>query len=194
MAEFVSFFNCSFDSATSTWRWTETGQFTSASAYQYLHNPGIRCSTQKDLRRMKIPMKVKSFIWLMLEGKILTQDVLIYRGCQVPQGCTLCGSNRVETKDHILWNCVYAIRFRFDLMAHFKISFRGGGENIKDVWIKGQVGLQKNQKIRWSTIWAAGVWGLWRERNIRILYGIRRVEHMLVSQTAQKIQLWMVGH
>lgn len=105
----------------------------------------------------------------------------------------MCGATRIETRDHLLWNCAYAIRFWTELMAHFDICYRGG-ENIVDVWTKGLEGLSKEHKCRWSAIWAAGVWALWRERNRRVFSEKRMVEQRLVVQIVQEIRLWMASN
>lgn len=50
------------------WRWTTSAQFSCASAYATMHNMGFRSSTQQMLWKIKVPMKVKIFLWLMYVG------------------------------------------------------------------------------------------------------------------------------
>lgn len=82
--------------------------FSCASAYRAMHHSGVISASQKALWTIKIPMKVRIFLWLMLDNKILTQQVLHSRGCQVQVGCHLCSSTAMETRDHLMWNCGYA--------------------------------------------------------------------------------------
>lgn len=105
-----------------------------------------------DLWKLKVPIKVRIFIWLMLEDKPLTQYVLLYRGCVVQSGCHLCFGNLVETKDHIMWNCAYAKRFWIELMAQYNISIQRGPD-IATVWSKAQYNISiLNRCIGWSYI------------------------------------------
>lgn len=121
-----------------------------------------------DLWKLKVPIKVRIFIWLMLEDKLLTQYVLLYRGCIVQSGCHLYSENLVETKDHIMWDCAYAKRFWIGLMAQYNILIQRGPD-IATVWSKGKSQLPKT--ANWDRIWAGGAWTLWRERNRRLFSG-----------------------
>lgn len=77
----------------------------------------------------------------------------------------MCQSNLLETKDHIMWECVYASRFWTGLMAQFNVTFNGGEQNLS-VWTKSR---SPRSLSRRGIVWAAGAWTLWRERNIRLL-------------------------
>jgi hypothetical protein len=48
----------------------------------------------------QLPLKVKLFIWLLLEQRILTQENLNKMGIFCPSLCVLCG-NSEETMSHI---------------------------------------------------------------------------------------------
>lgn len=104
LVNLLPFFKYSIDQdgGTSKWGWSALGVFSCSLAYRAMHNEGFISSTQKPLWIIKVPMKVMIFIWLMLDNKILTQNVLTYRGCPIPTGCHLCGKDIVETKDHIM--------------------------------------------------------------------------------------------
>jgi hypothetical protein len=77
------------------WRWNSSHKFTCASAYHTLHQRGILSSDYKILWKLRAPMKVRIFVWLMRENKILTQEVLQFRGCSVQPACQLCGSTTI---------------------------------------------------------------------------------------------------
>jgi hypothetical protein len=74
------------------------------SMYRALQNYGV--VPYKFMWKIKIPMRVKTFIWLILKKSILTRDVLLHRGGLCPKNCLLCGSN--ETIDHLFFACPLA--------------------------------------------------------------------------------------
>lgn len=80
-----------------TWRWNTSGQFTCASAYRATHHRGIISHDYQILWKLWVPMKVRIFVWLMRENKILTQKILLIRGCSIQLKCRLCNSTIVET-------------------------------------------------------------------------------------------------
>lgn len=71
------------DKGIKKWKWTNNEIFSCASAYRIMHNSGLIVLNHEKLWKIKVPMKVRIFIWLMIDNKILTQQVLIYRGCAV---------------------------------------------------------------------------------------------------------------
>lgn len=93
------------------WRWKTSGDFSCASANGMMHDGGIQSLTQKRLWKIKVPLKVRIFGWLMLEGKILTQHTMLTRWRVIQTGCYLCEEDLIETRDHIIWDCEYTVRF-----------------------------------------------------------------------------------
>lgn len=153
-----------------------------------MHNRGI-ISRDISVWKIKVPLKVRIFIWLMLDRKILTQRVMLYRGCDIPTGCHLCQNNLVETRDHIMGKCVYAVRFWWRLMVQYDINHQGG-TNIQRLWkITGRV-MSTEQRARWNAIWAAGAWALWRERNRRLFFNKWKTAVRLIRDTILEIENW----
>lgn len=58
------------------WRWQSSGFFSVHSLYQWLEYGGIKNTTYTTLWKTKISLKIKIFIWLVKEGKLLTKDNL----------------------------------------------------------------------------------------------------------------------
>lgn len=48
------------------------------------------------------------FLWVAMQNKLLTQEILQRRGCNIPVGCVLCGGAMLEIRDHILVRCNYS--------------------------------------------------------------------------------------
>ena len=52
-------------------------------------------------------IKIKTFLWLTMHGKILTWDQLIKRGFMGTSKCVLYEQDK-ETKEHLLYQCKFA--------------------------------------------------------------------------------------
>lgn len=93
---------------TTAWSWEPSGRFSTSSAYKVLHNRGIICPFSNRLWKIKAPPKVRVFIWVMSQNKLLTREVLCKRDCGMILGCTLCHRQNLEDARHLLWECLYA--------------------------------------------------------------------------------------
>lgn len=128
-------YSCSVHTRTGlSWRWSMSSLFTCSSTYRFIHQKEILSSDYKFLWGMHVPTKVRIFIWLIQDKKFLTdQEVILSRGCSIQQGCQFCDSISMETRDHIMWKCSYAIRFCQGLFAHYNIHYHSEG-NIRGNW------------------------------------------------------------
>lgn len=165
----LPFIKCAIKSVggLASWTLTESGQFSYSSAYRAMHHTGLISSTYKNLWKIRAPMKVRIFIWLMLDDKILTQQVMHYRGWPVPTGCHLCAADIIESRDHLMWDCPYASSFWVGLMAQCNIP-NNGNSNILALWIRINSAQTQTRRHEWRVAWAARAWTLWRERNRRL--------------------------
>ena len=174
------------------WRWTRDGQYSCASAYRSLHDRGIRCPYAKLLWKMKIPTKVRIFIWLISQNSLLTQEVLIIRGCNVVHGCALCSSGEIETGEHMLWECQYAKSFWRGIMGEFNIRVQTMGiKPLPEICLQIISNLGGRKKKLWDTIWEAGAWAIWRERNKRLFTQKSRPVGMVIASTVLEINDWV---
>lgn len=172
------------------WKWTTSGLFSCASAYKTMHHSGLISATQSTLWKIRIPMKVKIFIWLMLDNKILTQQNLHSRRCPIQVGCHLCSNQSMETRDHLMWDCKYASALWQGLRAHYNIILRGNSD-IGEAWIQTGKPLSQRHRARWNVIWAAGARALWRERNRRLFSDKRKDVSRLITDTTLEIERWL---
>ena len=150
------------------WKWTTQETFSTASAYKVLHNRGVGCPFNQVIWKLKVPLKVRVFLWITSQDKLLTQLVLRTRGCNVEAGCHLCPDAGVETTGHILFECAYAMGFwRILLFRHnlrINVAYH---ETILELWWKSRQAFSDSVLRLWDTVWSAGCWALWRERNRR---------------------------
>jgi hypothetical protein len=143
-----------------SWLLTESGQFSTKSFYLALQNFGA--VPYKFLWKVKIPLRIKTFIWLVLRKSILTKDNLIHRGGKCDAKCVFYGKD--ESIDHLLFICPLA-RYMWNVVScvmgipcHFR--------NVKDcllIWLKQFSGTKK--RVLMVGV-AAVMRSIWRARNM----------------------------
>lgn len=96
---------------TLKWKWSAHGIFSTSSVYMNIHNPCALCTFNGVIWKIKIPNKVRIFIWIAIQDRLLTHHVLRSRGCEAEAGCHLCEDTSVETTNHILYSCPFTTGF-----------------------------------------------------------------------------------
>ncbi|WVZ67862.1 hypothetical protein U9M48_016884 [Paspalum notatum var. saurae] len=85
------------------WSLTKHGYFTVKSLYNFL--------------KLKLPLKIKIFVWFLMKGVILTKDNLKKRNWNGDDGCCFC--NKKETIQHLFFDC-HVARFVWRI---FEVAF-----------------------------------------------------------------------
>jgi hypothetical protein len=63
----------------------------------------IHLPSNKALWKLKLPLKIKIFMWFLLKGVILTKDNLLKRHWRGDHRCCFCDNN--ETIQHMFFDC-----------------------------------------------------------------------------------------
>ena len=87
------------------WKLTSFGVFTVKSMYIDVINSNS-IPTSKYVWAVKIPLKIKVFMWFVHKQVILTKDNLIKRNWTGPTRCSFC--DRDETIKHLFFDCLLA--------------------------------------------------------------------------------------
>jgi hypothetical protein len=90
-----------------------------------------------ELWEWKLPLKVKVFIWLLLEERILTWDNLTKRGFQGRSICVLC-KEREENVLHLFGKCRFIINIWHIISKELKLVNK---------WQRGQF---ENNLLNWT--------------------------------------------
>jgi len=94
------------------WLLTKSGSFSVKSLYHYII-ARVVVFPFKILWRLRIPLKVKAFVWLVIKGRIL-KDNLSKRGWKGSNFCEFCGA--AERIDHLFFACSFA-RFFWNVIC-----------------------------------------------------------------------------
>lgn len=98
-----------------TWKLTNDGAYSARSAYLLQFEGMIKSPIYNSVWRGWAPAKCKIFLWMALQRKILTADVLLLRGRDNNYFCPLC-MRCLETAAHLFSECSWSTRV-WDYMA-----------------------------------------------------------------------------
>lgn len=91
------------------WNWEVSANYTAKSIYTLISS-GVKikwlfCT----IWTSKVPPTVKIFAYMVLQGKLLTRDVLRRRGILVERHYIVCRNCPFESLEHLLFLCPYAV-------------------------------------------------------------------------------------
>ena len=141
---------------------------------------------RKYLWKLKIPLKIKIFMWFLHNKVLLTKGNLVktnWVGCST---CCFCGSQ--ETIEHLFISCPFArllwriVNFAFDLPPPANVT------NMFGNWLNG---VDKKSKARIRIGVSALCWSIWRCRN-DIIFNKNKTFNLLqvIHMVAHWVQLW----
>ena len=90
-----------------TWKLTNDGLYTSSSAYHFQFEGMVKSDIYSTVWRSWAPAKCKLFLWMAMQHKILTADVLLRRGWENNYFFPLC-MHCLETAVHLLSECSWS--------------------------------------------------------------------------------------
>jgi hypothetical protein len=114
---------------------------------------------RRQLWTWDLAYKIKLFIWLALERKILTWDSLQKRGWVGPSICSLCYRDE-ESISHLFINCPFTLKLWKNLHIAYNLVTNWGGNSLNNCfenWLKVE-------KV-YNTLPIIVCWYLWLERN-----------------------------
>ena len=146
---------------TDTFRWnlTKSGLYSVRSLYLHLINtqPPFQ---HKMIWKLKIPLKIKIFLWFLERGILLTKDNLAKKNWTGSQKC--CGCNSNETIQHLFLDCPYARLVWRIIFFAIGLTPPRSIRHMFNSWLSNQ-----SKKIR-NVIWVEVVavcWAIWRCHN-----------------------------
>jgi len=140
------------------WGLHKTGSFTVRSMYRALISNGINMS--QEIWHLRIPLKIKIFLWFLKKEVLLTKDNLVRRNWRGNRTCEFCKQS--ESIQHRFFDCIYA-KFLWRVICSttglmpptnvvhlFGSWLNQGGSNLAELLLTGA---------------AAFCWALWLTRN-----------------------------
>jgi hypothetical protein len=141
------------------WPLNSSGQFSVSSMYQAMLDSDI-IPHNIFLWKLKIPLKVKVFPWLLFRKVILTKDNLVKRNWHGNEQCCFC--QNYETIQHLLFDCKL-VKFIWTITYFtFGLEFRVSINHLFGAWV-----LNMNSRTRKLVLVGIGamLWSMWLSRN-----------------------------
>ena len=101
----------------------------------------------RPLWKIKIPLKVKVFLWLLHRGVILTKDNLAKRNWNGSKLCSYCQND--ETISHLFFNCQMACLLWRIISITFGLSKPNSVVHLFGTWLQGLKRRQKKYNVSW---------------------------------------------
>jgi hypothetical protein len=167
------------------WKLTPNGLFTVKSMYEDLMNGHTRY-LRTYLWKLKIPLKIKIFMWFLSRKVLLTKDNLAKRNWQGNTRCPFCGDS--ETIEHLFINCPFAKLVWRVVFCTYNIPPPSNVTNMFGNWLNG---VDKKTKARIRIGVSAICWSLWKCRN-NLVFNRKENFHVLqvIHMATHWIQLW----
>jgi hypothetical protein len=135
--------NLTSESDKFVWKLNESGMFTIKSMYLDMMN-GHSVYLRKYLWKLKIPLKIKIFMWFLNNKVLLTKDNLAKRKWNGCQKCCFCDS--METVNHSFVHCPFAQIIWRMVYLTYNIPPPSNITNMFGRWLNG-VRKEDKQKI-----------------------------------------------
>lgn len=165
--------------ATCSWHLDKHG-FSVRSAYKLLQADHWNDSSQHwNLAwQWNGPQRIRTFLWLALSNKLLTNSERYRRHMTQNAGCSHCGS-RFEDIDHVLRTCSTA-RACWTLIIPAD-SLPAFYHQPAHSWLLSNL-RQQQMRSDWSTMFGILCWKFWTARNRRIFEDVQLHPHSLIQE------------
>eukprot|EP00253_Pinus_taeda_P034910 PITA_34910 len=142
----------------------------------------------KDLWKRQGWIKIKLFMWLVQNRKILTWDNIRKRGVLGPSRCQLCEAQE-ETMEHLLNNCISTSRLWDSFATIFQQTDRDKGSiiNTLNKWRRNFSDYEVLGSA-WAITPGFIIWNVWKERKNRIFKNERRPSQCLSEQILKQLK------
>ncbi|KAE8684401.1 hypothetical protein F3Y22_tig00111131pilonHSYRG00159 [Hibiscus syriacus] len=167
------------------WSQGKDNEFTIKSAYTIRigGSPDLHDPIWKRIHHYRGIQRIKIFMWLACQGKLMSNDEMARRHFTSDTGCFVC-TNGTETIDHVLMYCPPALAIWNDLIKNdklhefFNLDFRDWiGQNITT-----GAGFAKNQHD-WDLLFVAIIWNLWCFLNSVVFYNEDMYNGSILNQS-----------
>jgi hypothetical protein len=141
------------------WKLTKNGEFSVKSMYLDIINTGP-ISRSKHVWKVKVPLKIKVFMWFVHKQVILTKDNLAKRNWTGSRRCSFCDHD--ESIKHLFLDCPMAKILWRSVHIAFNITPPNTINTLFGTWLDG-IDSETARHIRVGV--CALLWAVWNCRN-----------------------------
>jgi hypothetical protein len=167
------------------WNLVESGRFSVKSMYLDMLNDNT-VFLRKYLWKMKVPLKIRIFMWFVYRKEILTKDNLKKRNWQGSSRCCFC--DHEETVQHLFIDCPFVKIIWAIVHMAFNITPPNSIDHMFGTWLNGII---KSEKVNIRVGICALLWAIWHVRNDFIFNGSKFPTFLQVIPLATHwIRMW----
>lgn len=149
-----------------SWSGSSNGSCSASDAYEFINKDVNDIKGWKWFWKIKLPQKLKTFLWLIFHDKLPTNLMRAKRGINTSVCCPRCNL-ALENMDHLFRDCPKAIAI-WDKIPSGR-SMRAGFINSTSDWISANLKKKKifhlGTDIPWNIIFGITLWQIWKDRN-----------------------------
>jgi hypothetical protein len=185
LVERLMHINLTSETDTFVWGLTKSGRYTVKSMYLDIINDDTKF-LRRYIWKMKVPLKIKIFMWFVHRKEILTKDNLKKRNWDGDTKCCFCDDE--ESVNHIFIECPFAkIVWR---IIHMSFGL-APPKNIKNLFGNWLTGIPKQDLVNIRVGVCAVLWALWNTRNDVVFNKPKKHTCMqVIPMTTHWIRLW----
>ncbi|KAK3205641.1 hypothetical protein Dsin_019687 [Dipteronia sinensis] len=156
----------------------KNGEFSVDSTYAgYLKTDKLSQWPSKFIWKLKIPIKVLHFLWILLQGKIFTNLQRVTQGLVVDASCPRCEDD-IEDVEHLLHGYRHSIEFQLfgHLLVRDWVKLNTDGSRDIDLGTITAGGVLRNHLKQWlrgfvlnkgfGSVLEAELWGMFEGLNM----------------------------
>jgi hypothetical protein len=144
---------------TIIWGLTISRTFTAKSMYLDLLDDDTKYH-KKYIWKIKVPLKIKVFMWFLHCKVIWTKDNLVKRNWNGNESCCFCDNK--ESIQHLFFECPLAKIIWCIIHMTFGLEQPKNVSNLFENWLKG---IPKKDRIQIRVVVCAVIWAIWNNRN-----------------------------
>ncbi|XP_075098948.1 uncharacterized protein LOC142175847 [Nicotiana tabacum] len=142
------------------------------------------------LSKGRIP-KHQFIMWMALQPRLATIDIIQLWGIQVQSECVLCSTDAEETLTHLFFECSYSKTKWQKLLQWIGIQRQVRSWNEELAWLANITRNKHPRTVIIAFIFAATVYHVWMERNSRRFQQLKKTTTERLKEIA--LQLHIVG-
>ena len=140
------------------WEWDNKRIFLVKRAYFSLYDGGLRCPYTKIIWRINVPIKIRAFLWLVINKAILIWENLMKKSWLGPSICVL--YKLEESIDHLFFRCPYSTQIWEQLAQYLNLSIPVLPQTMNHLWTSWRhFSINKRDILVWD-LWVAAIF--WR--------------------------------
>ena len=175
------------------WAWGSNGVYSPKSAYTMLAGGGEIKWSFVEIWSYKIPPSVRIFVFLLLRNGLLTHEVMVRRGFDIPPNCESCNRGAIESTLHLFFLCPKAVRLWERMASILGVMLMHMDTTVQGTWQisvsrAAAAGMRKKQ---WQAYFVSTCWSIWKQRNKKIFEGQEVPLKVVEENILQDAKLWL---